>query len=257
MVVAGTADAREIVGELTKLGIKAFATVTSKFGRELLEETLGIEVHEGKLDAGGIASLLGSTHAKCLVDASHPYAREASVNAIAACEKTGIPYLRFERCETPLDCPEIIRVKTFEDAAEKLRDIKGNIFLTTGSNTLKIFINKIPDFKTRLFVRVLPDSKVLVKCEEAGLTAQNIVAVKGPFSVAMNIEMMKHCNAAVLVTKESGEAGGTAQKLQAAESLGIPVVLIERPDVSYGAKVGSVKEVLDFVKRTVVMKGGG
>jgi precorrin-6A/cobalt-precorrin-6A reductase len=247
VVMAGTADGRQIVSELAKLNIKVVATVTSSFGSELLEGCSGVDVRVGKLGAEEIASLIKRTGVSCLVDASHPYAREASINAIEACRKAKVAYLRFERREANFQYKGIIRVRSFDEAAEKLKKFAGNILLTIGSSNLKPFTQKVSDYRQRLFARVLSQSSVLAKCEEAGLTAHNIIAVKGPFTVEMNVEMLKYCEAKVVVTKDSGEPGGTSEKLEAAKLLGIPVILVERPRIDYGEVASSVEAVVDFV----------
>lgn len=248
IVIAGTIDARQIIGELIKLNVSVVATVTTTFGTELLNEYQGLKVYEGKLNSGEMIKLINETHASCLIDASHPYAGNVSVNAITACETAKITYLRFERDESRVEYSNITRVKDFIEAAKLAESFQGNIFLTVGSNNLEIFTGIIPDFKERLFVRVLPDSKVLIKCESAGLSAKNIIAIKGPFTEEMNIAMLKACNASVIVTKDSGDAGGTAEKLGAAQKLGVPVIMVERPHVDYGKKVSSIEEVIEFYK---------
>jgi len=257
MVIAGTADARQIINELAKLDIKVVATVTSKLGSELIGAHPKIEVCKGKLTFEDMACLIEDTSSVCLIDASHPFAREASINAINACEMTGIPYLRFERKGILPDDSGVLRVKNFEEAAGMLSKMKGNILLAVGSNHLEVFVKWIYDYKERLYVRVLPESSILKKCEDIGLTAGNIIAFKGPFTEEMNIEMIKHCNAAVLVTKDSGEAGGTGEKLAAAKKSGIPVILVERPDISYPMKTESIKEAVRFAKELVFAGGEG
>jgi len=249
IVVAGTLDARHIIGELAKLNIKVCATVATSFGNELLQQYKGVEVFAGRLTSDGMADLIRRTNVRCMVDASHPFAREASINAMAACEQTGIKYLRFERNETRIEGINIISVESFEEAAMEADKFRGNIFLTTGSNSLEVFVKRIHDYKNRLFVRVLPESSVLSKCEGLGLTAKNIIAAKGPFSIEMNEQMLKHCNASVMVTKDSGEAGGTPEKVEAAVKLGIPVILVERPEIRYTDKVSDIEEVVSFVKK--------
>jgi len=251
LVIAGTADARQIISELAKLNLRVVATVTSSFGSELMDGCQNVEVCEGKLGAEEMASLIKETGVSCLVDASHPYAREASINAIDACQKSKVEYLRFERPETNSGYEGIIRVKSFEEAAEKLENFDGNILLTVGSNNIKLFTQKVSDYRRRLFARVLPQSSVLAKCEEAGLTANNIIAVKGPFSVEMNVEMLKHCQAVVIVTKDSGSTGGTDEKFEAAKRLGIPVILVERPEVDYVNIASSIEAVVEFVKKHI------
>lgn len=251
MVLAGTRDARDIIEKLAGSGIEVLATVTTSFGRELLESCHGIRINEGRLGAAEMACLIRENGIACVIDASHPFAKEASMNAILASNETGALYLRFERQNTVVEESGVIRVKTFEEAAEAANGIKGNILLTTGSNNINLFAKKVVNYKKRLFARVLPDSRVVVKCEKAGLTPGNIIAMKGPFSEELNIEILKYCQAAVLVAKESGETGGTYEKLRAAKKLGIPVILVERPELVYGKKVSTVAGVLDFVTERI------
>lgn len=249
MLIAGTADAKEIIKRLLKTGANVVATVTTSYGKELLEEVKGLETIQGKMDSSEMLEFIDKHDIDCLVDASHPYAREASINAINAGREAKIPYIRFEREGIKLDSVNIIKVKDFKAAAIECSNFGGNILLATGSNNLNVFVEEIKDFKTRLFVRILPDSRMVQKCEEAGLTAGNIIAVKGPFSLEMNIEVLKHCKASVMVTKESGETGGTGEKLEAAKKLGIPVILIERPQIEYETKVSTVEEILEYVEK--------
>jgi len=257
LVIAGTKDARDIIDQLLKLQADVVATVTTSFGRELLETCYGIKVYEGNLDSSGITGLVRKNNISCIVDASHPFAKEVSANAMRSCEETGAVYLRFERENTAVKVngsveeDGVIRVRSFEAAAEAARKFEGNILLTIGSKHINVFVKRIPNYKMRLFARILPDSRMVAKCEEAGLSAGNIIALKGPFSEELNIEMLKYCKAAVMVVKESGEAGGTDKKLNAAAKLGIPVILVERPEMAYTRKVSTVEEVVEFVKQQV------
>ena len=249
MVIAGTSDARQIIDSLLNKNISVVATVATGYGSDLLSGHPNLQVHQGRLSGEEIAELLIQLKAKCLVDASHPFAREVSTNAIQACDVTQIPYLRYEREGTALPEEEgVLCVEDFTQAAKHAAGMHGNILLTIGSNNLKVFIQSIPDYKKRLFARVLPESTVIAKCEAAGLTASNIIALKGPFSKEMNVEMIKYCRAAVLVTKDSGKAGGVDDKLMAARQAGIAVILIKRPDVHYKDKMSSIKDVVGFVE---------
>ena len=247
LVVAGTADARHIIDELSKLEVNVTATVATRLGKDLLGGCKDVNVREGRLTLEGMIGLIEEIKAGCLVDASHPFAREVSENAVEACKRTCIPYLRYERPKTVVSGKGVIRVGGFEEAVNRLRDYEGNVFLAIGSSKLELFAG-IPDFKGRIFARVLPDSKVLEKCERLGLDAGSIIAVKGPFSEAMNIEMLKHCNASVMVTKDSGDTGGNAEKINAAFKMGIPVIMVERPDIDYGRTANTLGEVKAFVE---------
>lgn len=248
IVIAGTVDARQIIEELNKIHIKTAATVATMFGSKLIKGDPDVTVYEGRMTSKDMIELIGSERAKCLVDASHPFAKDASLNAMEACHQTGIKYIRFERSTSDVTGNGIIRVKDFNEAAEKAAAMDGNILLTIGSNHIGIFTRKIKDYKERIFVRVLPESQVIKKCEDSGLTAKNIIALKGPFSEKMNLEMMKYCNAKVMITKESGDAGGLPEKVNAATSLGATVIMVERPKMFYTDMVSRVEDVVSFVR---------
>ncbi|MCX7711184.1 MAG: cobalt-precorrin-6A reductase [Clostridia bacterium] len=249
IVIAGTVDARQIAKKLIETGMSVIATVATGYGKELLNEREGIDVREGRLNAEELEKLIEETAAECLVDASHPYAKEISINAMEACGRLKIAYVRYERPETEKNYTNLIPVRDYEEAAKTAAGFPGNIFLTVGSNHIECFAKHTPDYKNRLYARVLPESGVLAKCEAAGLNANNIIALKGPFSEELNIQMLKHVKASVLVTKDSGDAGGTEEKIRAAEKLRIPVIMIRKPQIVYPNQVNRIEAVLDFVKR--------
>lgn len=244
IVIAGTTDAKELIEELCHLGLKVAVTITTKFGSDLIEEHPNVQKFTRVLTAKGMSRVIDKHKALCLIDASHPYAVEVSKNAIAACKHSEIPYIRYEREEIKIADPGIKRVSSFEEAALAVSGLDGNIFLTIGSRNLAPFIKHIPDFSERLYVRVLPESTVLAQCERLGLTAANLIAVKGPFTEEFNVEMMRFCHAKVLVTKDSGIIGGTEEKITAAIGLGIKVIVIDRPKMKYPELAKTVGELL-------------
>ena len=83
-----------------------------------------------------------------------------------------------------------------------------------------------------IVVRVLPSLYSVKKCVDLGLPAENIIAMQGIFSKDFNRVLMEEYDINLIVTKDSGETGGTHSKIKAALDLVIPVVLIMRPVVS-------------------------
>ena len=73
-----------------------------------------------------------------------------------------------------------------------------------------------------------PDPGELL-CRAAGLPEDHILAARGPFSLADNLETMERYAIRSLVTKDGGAAGGFPEKLEAARRLGVQVLLIRRP----------------------------
>ena len=106
-------------------------------------------------------------------------------------------------------------------AAAFLESTRGNILLTTGSKELAAY-SGIPDFTQRVYARVLPMDASLEACRAAGLKAAHIIAMQGPFSEEMDLATLRFADAAWMVTKDGGEAGGFPAKASAARMAGDP-----------------------------------
>lgn len=247
-VIAGTEDGRELAGFLLNNGFEVTASVVSSYGKTLLERYEGIKINDKKLDENELVELLLTGDFEVLVDASHPYAVNVSQNAMTACHKADVPYIRYERESIPLIYEKIFHVGTYEEAAVKAAELGKNIFLTTGSRNLKIFVESPALRECNLIARILPTAEVLAECEKIGFNPQNIVAMQGPFSTELNVEVFKHYQAEVIVSKDSGQIGGVDTKLTAAEKLNLPVVLIDRPKIHYDNVVSDFAAVLTFCK---------
>ncbi|MEQ6359269.1 precorrin-6A reductase [Thermoanaerobacter thermohydrosulfuricus] len=181
-----------------------------------------------------------------VVDATHLFAKDISINAINAYNKTGIKYIRYER--KSLYYYNAIVVESCEEAAEECKKY-GSIFLTVGSKNLEKF-KVLWEIGKKVTARVLPLSSVIKKCEDLGLKPKDIIAMEGPFTKELNYQMFKERNAEVVVTKESGIVGGVLEKFEAAKMLGIPVILIKRPDVNYPVVVTDVDSLINEVTKS-------
>jgi len=120
--------------------------------------------------------------------------------------------------------------------------------LTTGSKTLPGFAAAARRSGKRLVVRVLPDPGVLAGCFALGLKSSDVIALQGPVSYELNRALFCAYRAEVLVTKESGPAGGTAEKIAAALDLGMRVVVVERPVLAYPLAVNSCAGLLQALE---------
>lgn len=246
-LIAGTEDGRQLAAYLLEHGgFDVTASVVSDYGRKLLETCAGVTINSKPLDASDMQRLLQDGGFDCIVDASHPYAQNVSSNAIAAAQAAQIFYVRYERAEVSFAYDKLYRVDSCEEAANVASRLGKNIFLTTGSHSLKTFVELLKG--CNLTVRVLPTAEVLAHCEALGLSPKQIVAMQGAFSVALNVELFKHAETQVLVTKNSGRIGGADTKLEAARLLSLPVVMINRPRLAYPTMAATFDEVLKFLE---------
>ena len=247
-VAAGTQDGRELAGFLLEQGFPVTASVVSSYGEQLLRQYHGIQINDKPLDEDGLTDYMRTQEVRFFVDASHPYAENVSRNAMAACQRLSVPYIRYERPATPISYEKAYCVPDYEAAADKAAELGRHIFLTTGSRNLNVFAESPSLKECMLTVRVLPSAEVLAMCEALGFTPKQIIAMQGPFSQALNEAMFQQYGAEVVVSKNSGQIGGADTKLAAAETLGLPIVLIDRPKLAYENLAQSFEEVLDFVQ---------
>ena len=81
-----------------------------------------------------------------------------------------------------------------------------------------------------MIIRVLPTSNVLAECEKLGFVQNQIIAMQGPFSTALNSSIYEDYNIKHMVTKDSGVQGRVEAKVVSAIERGIHVVVIKRPE---------------------------
>lgn len=252
LVASGTQDGRELVHRLCAAGHDVAASVVSSYGEQLLaaQRTAGggkLIINDTPLDEQGLLDFFKEHDIRLFVDATHPYAVNVSRNAMTACALAGLPYIRYERDVTDISYGNVHLAHSYEEACEMCARLGKTVFLTTGSRNLERFV-KAPALRDcTLIARVLPTAEVVELCEKLGLSPAQIIAMQGPFSREMNRSMYEKYGADVIVTKNSGMVGGTDEKFQAAEDLGLPVVVIDRPVLDYPHLAHTFEEVLKFV----------
>lgn len=247
--LAGTSDARDLACLLKKKGYIITASVVTENAAEELRK-VNIAVRTGRLTADEM-SLILETGYTAFVDASHPFAEEASINAITAAKSAGIPYIRYERAGTEIDAhPLVTKTASYEEAADVALEKGGVVLLTTGSKTLQLFTEKLlPQEDIRLIARMLPRLDNMGKCNELRLPQKNIIAMQGPFTKEFDQALYRHYGVTTTVMKESGAIGATAEKIEAAVSLGIETIVISRPSVNYPNLCTVFDQVVETVKR--------
>ncbi|MCY9593836.1 precorrin-6A reductase [Paenibacillus chitinolyticus] len=245
LLLAGTSDARELAVLLAQAGHRVLATVVTDSAAKSLADA-GIAAAVGRLDAEALAALIRREEVLLVVDASHPFAEEASRNAMAASKAAAVPYVRYEREGSDLQVrPGIVFADDYAHAAELAAVRGGVVMLTTGSKTLHVFARRLgglPD--VRLVARMLPRLDNMEKCEELGIEQRNIVAMQGPFSKELNKALYAHYGVTLMITKESGKIGAVDEKLEAALEMGIETIVIGRPGLEYGIHFSDYEGVL-------------
>ncbi|NLI92668.1 MAG: precorrin-6A reductase [Peptococcaceae bacterium] len=240
-IIAGTAEGRKLAEKISDSDAFVCVSLATEYGRWFIQQKENLFVTAERLDKDEMASFINEKKIDCVIDATHPYAREVTKNIVQACGETGTKLLRLLRPQS--EKGEFIYAKDSLQAAEILRGTSGRIFLTTGSKEIEVFTS-IPDFQNRIYLRVLPIPDVIEKCVHLGFKAPNIICMQGPFSKELNVAMMRSIGAEILVTKDSGDTGGFTEKIEAADMLGMKVIVIGRPVEEQGLTYQDVLEKL-------------
>ena len=153
LVFAGTTEGYEICRFLADHKIETKGFVATEYGSKSLTENEFLTVQTGRLDVAAMEETFLQEKPEIVLDATHPYAAEVTVNIRTACEKTQTAYYRVLR-EAGEHEDRAVYVDSVKAAADYLDQTQGNVLLTTGSKELAGFTG-MKDYQNRLYARVL------------------------------------------------------------------------------------------------------
>jgi precorrin-6A/cobalt-precorrin-6A reductase len=185
----------------------------------------------------GLRNWLRDNGITAVVDATHPFAATITAHAAAACAELGVAHLVLSR--TPWDTAGATQVSSDTAAAETVAaQSYSRVFLTTGRSGLGAFGGSDAWFLIRVVTP--PDPAVLPR-------RHHLLLSRGPYRYEDEHALMSGHGIQAMVTKNSGGVM-TSAKLDAAQALGIDVVMIGRPPLPPDAHaVGSVDEAEAWV----------
>lgn len=227
LLFAGTTEGRHLAEYLNRYEIETHVCVATEYGEKLMVEGAYLHIRAGRMTDEEMAEMMRKEGFTLTVDATHPYAALVSENIRRACDRTGTEYIRLVRPSSG-DSGSCICVASVKEAVEFLKNTEGNILVTTGSKELHYF-TELPCYQERVYARVLSTPEVAASCKELGFEGKHLICMQGPFGEDLNVAMLRHVDAAWMVTKESGKNGGYEDKLRAAKKAGAKVVLVGRP----------------------------
>ena len=216
LLLAGTGDARRIANDLADLPL-----IASLAGATAKPEDYPCDLRTGGFGgAEAMSDWLTANRISAIIDATHPFATQISANAVKAAAATRIPLTRIERPAWTKRPGEIwIDVPTVEAAAKAL-PTGARAFLATGRGSQDVFIARRDVWCA---LRLIDPPKTIYPGN-----GEYIVS-RPPFDEASEIALFKLLGVTHLVVKNAGGAAART-KLQAAGKLGIPIIVVARPD---------------------------
>lgn len=171
--------------------------------------------------AEGLAQHLRTAEVSVLVDATHPFARRISANAVTAATAAGIPLVTLRRPPwRPVSGDRWTEVADIPEAVIALGVTPRRVFLAIGRQELAPF-------------RAAPQHRYLVRsvdpvAPEADLPDADHILAGGPFAEEAEAQLLGAHRIEAIVAKNSGGAA-TYGKIAAARLLRLPVILVRRP----------------------------
>lgn len=257
LIFSGTTEGRKLAEILAGSCVPAVVCVATEYGKQVMAPLAGIELHQGRMDRQQMQEFMKQEAFLAAVDATHPFAAEASENIRLCAQAQKIPYLRLQRNTKPDGAgtynglADEAYFGTNEECRTALQRTKGNILLTTGSKELAVYCEQ-EKLRKRLYVRVLPSVESIELCRKQGLSGKQIIAMQGPFSKEMNLALLGQYGIQILVTKESGRIGGFEEKAAAAWQMGISLYVIGNPEKSDGLSFDAVCAKLETMTGAVL-----
>jgi precorrin-6A/cobalt-precorrin-6A reductase len=200
----------------------------------------------GELRIGGFGGVDGMRRWLCdagvdaVIDATHPYAATITAHAAAVCGELRLPHLVLARPAWPPG--DAIVVGSDAEAAKTVAAERySQVFLTTGRSGAAAFVDVDAWFLIRAVTA--PDAETLPRRHQ-------LVLSRGPYHYDDELALLRAHRIDALVTKNSGGAM-TRPKLDAAATLDIPVVMVDRPPLPPNvATVATVDDAEAWLRST-------
>ena len=187
----------------------------------------------------GLAAFITQQRITHVVDATHPFASKMSPNVLAAALQTGIPAIALTRpAWAPTTHDNWQHVASIEDAVSALEGPPQRVLLAIGRMHLAAFAAQ----PQHHYVLRLVDEPTA----PPPLAHFTTTVDRGPFTLEGDLALLKTQRIERIVCKNAGGEGAVS-KLDAARALGVPVIMIDRPQLPARHEVHSVDQVLAWL----------
>jgi len=253
LVFGGTSDTAQVAKRIAGLGHEVVVSTATDIDIDI-GACDNVKRVVGRMTLDQIKEFIFENDVQAVIDTTHPYATIVRANAKKAAKETGAPYFTFVRPGLVYDCENIIWADDYQQAAEIAFSFGKTVLTTTGSKNIDIFAAKSKETGVGMVARVLDYPESVKACRRAGLSDDRIIAKRGPFTVESNLDHLKQYDAGIVVSKDSGLAGGVPEKVEAVKRSGRKIVMIRKPDHSGSGAFESVDELIEEFDR--VLKQG-
>ncbi len=236
LLLAGSGAARGIAAFCADQGL---ATVASLAGATRDPAPLAVATRVGGFGgADGFKAYLAREGITRILDLTHPFAAQISDRSARIAQDLGLPYLRYDRPPWSPQPGDRWTAIADESAAAPFVPQGATVFLATGRQTLHRF--KSIDHATLICRQIDPPDQPFP------FPKGRFQIGRPPFSVDEEVALFQKERVDILITKNAGGAASRS-KLDAARHLGLPVLMIARPQGVAGAVTDDLERVRQWL----------
>lgn len=248
LILGGTTEARALAARLANRD--DLAVTLSLAGRTAEPASQAVPTISGGFGGvRGLSDYLIDQEIDLLVDATHPFAARMSENAAEAARRTGVPLIALRRpAWRQREGDRWIPVNDAAEAVAALGESPRRVFLTLGRQELAPF-------------EAAPQHFYLVRSVDPvepplAAPAAHYMLSRGPFADADERALLEEWRIDVVVSKNSG-GEATYGKIAAARSLGLDVIMLERPVLPQVPAAGDVEQALAMIHQALSLAKRG
>ena len=240
LILGGTAEARLLAACLDDDG--RYSPLTSLAGVTARPGKIAGEVRTGGFGGvEGLRDFIRRETITLMVDATHPFAAQISAHAARAGAQAGVRVLRIER--PPWEQQAVddwVNVADIDEAAQAVPE-GARVLLTIGRQEVEPIFAREDIY---VMARMIEPPQLQVPGHA------QILLARPPFLLERECALMEENRITMLVTKNSG-GDATRPKIEAARELGLPVIIIARPEKPPLTTAPGVEDMLKLIEQHV------
>ncbi len=237
-ILSGTADGPILADKLLSLNYVVFVSVVSNKAKEVYQINDKLHIITGKLeDANQIQIFIVNNQINHIIDATHPFAIEISINLKNACDAIDFPIFKYERL---YECKS--NAKLLEDFTdlENYEIENKKILLAIGSRSLNEIASFYINAGAQVFARIIASPESILGGFSSCISNSNL-AILNPSKPKERILESFLCNYWNIDYVLCRDSGGYSHKMwdQICYETKIKLFLLKRPEIFKGKYVFS------------------
>lgn len=228
LVFGGTTEGKKTVEVLEALQLSYVYSTKTEIN---FDKTVYGSYRFGALSEKELKVFIELNNISLIINAAHPFATVLHQTIALVSEKTRTPVIRLER-QYPerKKHPLVHYVSDYDDALVVLQKEKKTLLALSGVQSiskLESYWKEIPSY-----FRILDRASSIEMALVNGFPKKQLILGLPNKAAEEEIFLIQQHKIGIILTKESGDSGSLSAKIEAALEVGIPIIIIEKPELS-------------------------